>query len=90
MSTPRNLAVLDRPVAPLYTPRSKGGTGGNEMAAKQKVTNSLAGAKKAKKATKWAPRRPQSEAVNNVSTRSVLDGSMKSLVRERFLKRLRG
>ena len=37
------------------------------------------------------PRRLQATGtVSDVSTRGVLDGSMKSLVHERFLKRLRG
>ena len=58
------------------------------MAAKRKAPSPRAGAKKA---TRRVPRRPQApEVVDNASTRSVLDGSMKSLVRESFLKRLRG
>ncbi len=58
------------------------------MAAKRKVTNPRAGPKKA---AKRAPKRLQAtDAVSDVSRRGVLDGSMKSLVRERFLKRLRG
>ncbi len=64
------------------------GQGGNEMAAKRKATRPRA---RPTKATMRAPRRSQApEAVDDVSTRGVLEGSMKSLVRERFLKRLHG
>ncbi len=58
------------------------------MAAKRKAPRPRTGAKK--KTAKRVPRLPQAEAVDDVSTRGVLDGSMKSLVRERFLKRLHG
>ncbi len=58
------------------------------MAAKRRATKLRAGPKKA---AKRAPRRLQAtDTVSDVPTRGVLDGSMKSLVRERFLKRLRG
>ncbi len=58
------------------------------MAVKRKATKLRAGPKKA---AKRAPRQPQAtDTVSDVSTRSVLDGSMKSLVRERFSKHLRG
>ncbi len=57
------------------------------MAAKRKAPRPRTGAKKT---AKRVPRLPQAEAVNDVSTRGVLDGSMKSLVRDRFLKRLHG
>ncbi len=57
------------------------------MAAKRKAPRPRTGAKTT---TKRVPRLLQAEAVDDVSTRGVLDGSMKSLVRERFLKRLHG
>ena len=58
------------------------------MAAKGKATKLHTGPKKA---VRRAPRRLQAtDTVSDVPTRGVLDGSMKSLVRERFLKRLRG